>query len=159
MCKIDALELAGSLGMAEVGWVEVVLYRSEETGQGTPLPFPPPPTLWRPRHFGHWARAVAAGHGSNVFGIETTAVYDASTQEFVINTGSNEASKFWIGGTGATANISAVFAQLTVNGRWGGRARGQGGAGVGRAGRRPRRHRQHVRRLRPADRERQVGGQ
>jgi acyl-CoA oxidase len=58
------------------------------------------------------------GHGSNVMGIETTAVYDCSTQEFIINTPTNQASKFWIGGAANTAKISTVFAQLTVNGKW-----------------------------------------
>ena len=38
------------------------------------------------------------GHGSNVMGIETTAVYDAQTQEFVLKTPTDQASKFWIGG-------------------------------------------------------------
>lgn len=38
------------------------------------------------------------GHGSNVMGIETSAVYDSATQEFIINTPSDEASKYWIGG-------------------------------------------------------------
>ena len=38
------------------------------------------------------------GHGSNVMGIETVAGYDERTQEFVINTPTDEASKFWIGG-------------------------------------------------------------
>lgn len=38
------------------------------------------------------------GHGSNVMGLETTAHYDAATQEFVINTPTDEASKYWIGG-------------------------------------------------------------
>eukprot|EP00798_Chlamydomonas_sp_ICE-L_P021823 gene21823-28849_t len=47
------------------------------------------------------------GHGSNVMGIETTAEYDKNTREFIINTPNNEASK-----------ITAVFAQLTVNGKW-----------------------------------------
>ncbi|KAF6252133.1 acyl-CoA dehydrogenase/oxidase [Scenedesmus sp. NREL 46B-D3] len=58
------------------------------------------------------------GHGSNVMGIETAAVYDASSQEFVINTPSNEASKYWIGGSGQHGKICSVFAQLTVNGVW-----------------------------------------
>lgn len=58
------------------------------------------------------------GHGSNVMGIETTAQYDPATREFVINTPNNEASKFWIGGMAQTAKVSAVFAQLTVNGKW-----------------------------------------
>eukprot|EP00882_Tetradesmus_deserticola_P012097 GHRQ01012816.1.p1 GENE.GHRQ01012816.1~~GHRQ01012816.1.p1 ORF type:complete len:645 (+),score=319.12 GHRQ01012816.1:546-2480(+) len=58
------------------------------------------------------------GHGSNVMGIETAAVYDASSQEFVITTPSSEASKFWIGGCGQHGKICSVFAQLTVNGVW-----------------------------------------
>ena len=39
-------------------------------------------------------------------------------QEFIIHTPSNEASKFWIGGAANTAKVSAVFAQLTVGGKW-----------------------------------------
>ncbi|KAL4517722.1 hypothetical protein Ndes2526B_g02124 [Nannochloris sp. 'desiccata'] len=58
------------------------------------------------------------GHGSNVMGIETTAVYDSTTQEFVINTPTNSASKFWIGGAANTAKITTCFAQLTINGKW-----------------------------------------
>lgn len=38
------------------------------------------------------------GHGSNVRGIETTSTYDPATQEFVIHTPSDRASKYWIGG-------------------------------------------------------------
>lgn len=56
------------------------------------------------------------GHGSNVMGIETTAVYRDGG--FVLKTPSNEASKFWIGGAGHTAKICCVFAQLTMDGVW-----------------------------------------
>ncbi len=45
-------------------------------------------------------------------GIETTATYDPATQEFVIHTPNNEASKAWIGGTGQHGKITVVFAQL-----------------------------------------------
>jgi acyl-CoA oxidase len=36
----------------------------------------------------------------------------------VINTPNNEASKYWIGGSGQHGKICAVFAQLTVAGVW-----------------------------------------
>lgn len=54
------------------------------------------------------------GHGSNVMGVETTATYDEMTQEFVINTPTNTASKYWIGGGGLHAKITIMFAQLYV---------------------------------------------
>jgi len=53
-------------------------------------------------------------HGSNARGILTTAHYDKVTKEFVINTPSEEAMKFWIGGAAKTANISVIFAQLYI---------------------------------------------
>jgi acyl-CoA oxidase len=55
-------------------------------------------------------------HGSNVRGILTTAIYDHDAREFVINTPSKEAMKFWIGGAGKTATMGVVFAQLIVEG-------------------------------------------
>lgn len=58
------------------------------------------------------------GHGSNVVGIETTAHYDPACGSFILHTPSNEASKYWIGGAGTTAKICAVFAQLTIHGKW-----------------------------------------
>ncbi|GIL55049.1 hypothetical protein Vafri_10685 [Volvox africanus] len=58
------------------------------------------------------------GHGSNVMGIETTAVYDKEARQFIIHTPNDEASKYWIGGSGQHGKICAVFAQLTVSGQW-----------------------------------------
>jgi hypothetical protein len=40
------------------------------------------------------------GHGSNVQGIGTTAVYDKATSEFVINTPTDVDRKWWIGHAG-----------------------------------------------------------
>jgi acyl-CoA oxidase len=52
------------------------------------------------------------GHGSDVQALETTATYDASTQEFVIDSPTRTARKDYIGGAAETASVAAVFAQL-----------------------------------------------
>ena len=52
------------------------------------------------------------GHGSDVQSLETTATYDASTQEFVIDSPTRTARKDYIGGAAETATVAAVFAQL-----------------------------------------------
>jgi len=56
------------------------------------------------------------GHGSDVANIDTTATYDATTQEFVINTPHDEASKEYIGNAARDGRMAAVFAQLITKG-------------------------------------------
>lgn len=56
------------------------------------------------------------GHGSNVAGVETTAIYDHATRELVIHTPGESARKEWIGGAAHDARWAAVFAQLDVGG-------------------------------------------
>ncbi|XP_069488128.1 peroxisomal acyl-coenzyme A oxidase 3 [Ambystoma mexicanum] len=51
-------------------------------------------------------------HGSNTKAIRTTAKYDDSTKEFIINTPDFEAAKFWVGNMGKTATHAVVYAQL-----------------------------------------------
>ncbi|XP_075564939.1 peroxisomal acyl-coenzyme A oxidase 3 isoform X4 [Pelecanus crispus] len=51
-------------------------------------------------------------HGTNVKGIRTTATFDHSTQEFIINTPDFEAAKFWVGNMGKHATHAVVYAQL-----------------------------------------------
>jgi acyl-CoA oxidase len=52
------------------------------------------------------------GHGSDVQALETTATYDAATQEFVIDSPTQTSRKDYIGGAAETARVAAVFAQL-----------------------------------------------
>ena len=56
------------------------------------------------------------GHGSNVQGLETTATLDLKTDEWVINTPSIKAAKFWPGGLGITATHAVVFAKMIIDG-------------------------------------------
>jgi acyl-CoA oxidase len=57
------------------------------------------------------------GHGSNVAGLETTAVFDHNADQFIINTPSITATKWWIGGAAHSATHAFVFARLIVDGQ------------------------------------------
>lgn len=50
------------------------------------------------------------GHGSNARGILTTAHYDSSKEEFILNTPEDIAMKFWIGGAAKSVTMSVVWA-------------------------------------------------
>lgn len=55
------------------------------------------------------------GHGSNVRGLETTAVYLPGTQEFLVHTPHDDAGKEYIGNA-LHGSLATVFAQLIVGG-------------------------------------------
>ncbi len=55
------------------------------------------------------------GHGSNVRGLETTAVYDHDNRELIVHSPSVAAGKEYIGNA-MHARMAAVFCQLIVNG-------------------------------------------
>ncbi|CAH0690973.1 unnamed protein product [Chilo suppressalis] len=52
------------------------------------------------------------GHGTFLRGLETTATYDPSTEEFVLHSPTLTSYKWWPGGLGQTANHCIVVAQL-----------------------------------------------
>jgi acyl-CoA oxidase len=56
------------------------------------------------------------GHGSDVQHLRTTAEYDPSTGEFVLNTPHDSARKDYIGGAARDAHLAVVFAQLHAGG-------------------------------------------
>ena len=104
-------------------------------------------------------------HGSNVQALQTTATYDAATEEFVVHTPTPGARKDYIGNAARDGRLAVVFAQLDQRRRAARRPRpprpaarrrrrapaGRGDRGL-RAEARPRRRRQRPDRLRPGPR-------
>lgn len=56
------------------------------------------------------------GYGNNAVEMETTAVYDKETDEFIVNTPTPLAQKYWITNGAIHAKHCVVFAQLNVDG-------------------------------------------
>ncbi|MBS0629859.1 MAG: acyl-CoA dehydrogenase family protein [Verrucomicrobia bacterium] len=56
------------------------------------------------------------GKGSYLQSLETTAIYDKNTDEFLIHTPTLTATKWWIGGAAQTATHTIVIAKLILNG-------------------------------------------
>jgi acyl-CoA oxidase len=56
------------------------------------------------------------GHGSNVQGLETTAVYDRERACFIVHSPTHSSRKNYIGNAGRDGSIATVFAQLEVEG-------------------------------------------
>ncbi|KAL0901878.1 hypothetical protein ABMA27_007033 [Loxostege sticticalis] len=86
-------------------------------GQGTPEQ----QAEWLPK-----AKAMAIigtyaqtelGHGTFIRGLETTATYDAKTEEFILNSPKVTSYKWWPGGLGTTVNHCITVAQLYINGK------------------------------------------
>jgi acyl-CoA oxidase len=57
------------------------------------------------------------GHGSDVFGVETTITYVPETDEFEVHSQTEEATKAYIGNAAQHGAMAVVFGQLHVRGR------------------------------------------
>lgn len=55
------------------------------------------------------------GHGSNVRGLTTTAIFDKETDEFVLNTPTLRSIKWWPGALGKAATHCTLYAQLIID--------------------------------------------
>ncbi|KAJ8926828.1 hypothetical protein NQ314_020678 [Rhamnusium bicolor] len=62
-------------------------------------------------------KVTELGHGTFIRGLETTATYDPKTEEFVLNSPTLTAYKWWPGGLGHSANYAVVVAQLYARGK------------------------------------------
>lgn len=56
------------------------------------------------------------GYGNNAVEMETTATFDAATDEFVVHSPSPLSMKYWITNSAVHAHICVVFAQLVTKG-------------------------------------------
>ncbi|KAJ7648099.1 hypothetical protein FB45DRAFT_823248 [Roridomyces roridus] len=54
------------------------------------------------------------GHGTFVRGLETTATFDETTDEFVVHSPTTSSTKFWPGGLGYSASHAIVMARLVI---------------------------------------------
>lgn len=72
-----------------------------------------PPAL-KANYWGVYAQ-TELGHGSNIRALETTATYDKSTQEFVVDSPTLSSMKWWPSGMYA-ATHAAVMARLLIDG-------------------------------------------
>ncbi|XP_017768288.1 PREDICTED: probable peroxisomal acyl-coenzyme A oxidase 1 [Nicrophorus vespilloides] len=66
---------------------------------------------WNLEIIGTYAQ-TELGHGTFIRGLETTATYDAKTQEFVLHSPTLTSYKWWPGGLGHSSNYAVVMAQL-----------------------------------------------
>lgn len=57
------------------------------------------------------------GHGSNVKGLETVAVYDTATQTFKVTSPTDTSAKFWPGVLGQYCTHSVIQARTIVEGK------------------------------------------
>ncbi|KAL8588491.1 hypothetical protein ACOMHN_022278 [Nucella lapillus] len=75
---------------------------------------------WLPRALRYeWIGTYAQtelGHGTNIMELETTATFDADRDEFIMNSPTVTAMKWWPGGLGKSCNMAIVLAQLVVKG-------------------------------------------
>ena len=64
-----------------------------------------------------WYAQTELGHGSDIQGLQTEAIFDKQTDEFVVNTPTLTATKFWPGELGKQANFCVFHSKMIVDGQ------------------------------------------
>ena len=64
-----------------------------------------------------YLRDIELGHGTFLRGLETTAVYDKITQEFILNSPTTTSIKWWPGGLALTCTHCILMAKLIIDGK------------------------------------------
>ncbi|XP_072946882.1 acyl-coenzyme A oxidase 1-like [Epargyreus clarus] len=98
------------LGLHYIMFMPAILNQGNEEQHAKWLP-----RAWNFNIIGSYAQ-TELGHGTFIRGLETTATYDPSTQEFVLHSPTLTSYKWWPGGMGQTANYCIVVAQLYTKG-------------------------------------------
>ncbi|XP_045524900.1 probable peroxisomal acyl-coenzyme A oxidase 1 [Pieris brassicae] len=99
------------LGVHYIMFMPAILNQGTEEQQAQWMP-----RAWNSSIIGTYAQ-TELGHGTFVRGLETTATYDPSTKEFVLNSPTLTSYKWWPGGLGHTVNYCIVVAQLYTKGQ------------------------------------------
>ncbi|VVT55843.1 uncharacterized protein SAPINGB_P004766 [Magnusiomyces paraingens] len=114
----DAVSVADPAAVTRLG-VYTGLFMNSIEGSGTPEQI----KFWYSLGANEYKRFYGCfgmtelGHGSNVAGMETEAVFDSETDEFIINTPNLAATKWWIGGAAHSATHCVCFARMIIKGK------------------------------------------
>ncbi|BGP43365.1 hypothetical protein JCM10449v2_007397 [Rhodotorula kratochvilovae] len=108
---VSTLDEPVGLNLHEIAFTPVIASQGSDEQQAE----------WLPRCYNHEILGAylqtELGHGSNVQQLETTATYDAKTDEFVLDSPTVSATKWWIGALGVLATHGVVQARLFLKGK------------------------------------------
>lgn len=114
----DAVSIADPATVTRLGvFTGLFLNSIEGSGTSTQIKYWYSKGAYEARRFFGCFAMTELGHGSNVAGMETEAVFDLEADEFIINTPNLAATKWWIGGAAHSATHCVCFARMIIKGK------------------------------------------